>query len=167
MNELQALHEAMTKTIRAGLPDKVRVDAFPDLEKGFNLPAVFFGMTDFVPGTENGTGMTPIKGRFQAVVLVDPVLPFASLSAMWLGMQLASLLHFQYWGLDFVNRVEDVIGEADNTNPALAAFEVWSVQWTQEFWIGDINAWPFPEIEPVQVVYDPDPDVVEVSGVMP
>jgi hypothetical protein len=151
----------MTQTIKAALPEKVVVDAFPDLHDGFNLPAVFFGMTGFVPGPDNGTGLSCIRGKFQAVILVDPNLPYASLAAMWLGMRLVTLLRAQYWDLDFVDAVQDVLGEPDNTNPALAAFEVWGVSWTQDFYVGNLAEWPFPEIVPVPV--DPLPGPAEVE----
>lgn len=154
MNEqtfLDRLHTAMTATIKAAMPGVAHVEAFPDLEKTFHVPAIFFGMPAFSPGPDSGTGKTAIHGKFQALILVDSVEPHAPLQGMWLATRLASVLRGQYWGLDDVDATTDVRAELDGSNDALAAFVVWSVEWSQVIHVGDTAEWPWPELQPLPV----------------
>ena len=166
MNELEQLYEAIKATFQAALPENVLVDWQPDLQDGFNLPAVFFAMTDWVPADDPGTGETVVNGRFQAVILTDPVLEKSALQAAWLSLKLTQVLRAQYWGLDFVNTTTDVKG-GPAPNPALEGFEVFGLEWTQEIHIGDIEDWPFPDIVNTPVRLAPAPDEVDVGLVAP
>lgn len=144
MNELKELHDAMTTAISAAMPSVVRVEAFPDLEKSFDLPAVFFGLTEFRVAADNGTGQTILEGHFQACILVDPLQDDAEIKAGWIAAKLAQVLRGQYWGLDFVESPEDVVAQPDNSSPELASFIVWGVQWSQKVYVGDLE-WPWAE----------------------
>jgi hypothetical protein len=163
-HELEALHDAITLTLKACMPDVLHIEAFPDLENNFKVPALFFGLTEFRPGVDTGTGKTAIRGKFQAVILVDSVLKHAPLHGMWLATRLASVLRGQYWGLDFTEESDNVHAEPDGSNPELAAFVVWTVQWTQTFHIGDVTEWPFPwpDNEPPPIEAEPGIGVAEV-----
>ena len=147
MNELKELHDAMTTAISAAMPSVVRVEAFPDLEKGFDLPAVFFGLTEFRVAADNGTGQTILEGHFQACILVDPLQDDAEIKAGWIAAKLAQVLRGQYWGLDFVESPEDVVAQPDNSSPELASFIVWGVQWTQKIYVGGLE-WPWADEPP-------------------
>lgn len=157
MNELKTLHEVMTAKIKEALPAAAHVEAFPDLDKEFLLPAVFFGLTEFRVDDDDGTGKTILEGRFQACILVDSVLADAVLMAGWLAAQLAKLLRSQYWDLDFVEGTENVSAEPDNSSPELASFMVWVVQWTQKIHVGDLE-WPWPDQPPGNLVWSFSPD---------
>ena len=158
MNELKELHDAMTSTIRAGLPAVVRVEAFPDLEKGFDLPALFFGLTEFRVADDSGTGQTILDGRFQACILVDPLQDDAEIKAGWIAAKLAQVLRGQYWGVDFVESTENVVAQPDDSSPELASFIVWVVQWTQKIHVGDLE-WPWPDQPPGNLVWGLSPDI--------
>lgn len=153
-NELATLHDAITATIKAALPELVRVEAFPDLENGFDAPAVFFGLTEFKPGPDKGTGKTAIQGTFQALILVDSILPHAALQCMWIATRLATVLRGQYWGLDFVDCAENAHAEPTEL-PELESCVVWSVRWSQDFHVGDDTQWPWPD-QSQEVVWDVD-----------
>lgn len=161
MNELKTLHEAMTATLKAGLPEVVTVEAYPEIDNEFGLPAVFFGLSGFHPGTDTGTGKTALNGTFQAIILVDPVKPHASLQASWLAAKLSMLLHAQYWDLDFVEGAEGIEAKPDDSSPELASFLVWVVQWTQVLHVG-LEQWPWPDEPPGTLVFDFGPGVGEV-----
>lgn len=147
MNVFKTLHDAMTATIKADMPDGVTVEAYPEMDNRFNLPAVFFGLSEFHPDSNVGTGETVLRGTFQAIILVDPVLPHASLQASWLAAKLSMLLHAQYWDLDFVEGTKDVSARPDDSSPELASFLVWVVQWTQVMRVGEM-VWPWPPETP-------------------
>ena len=152
-NELAELHGAIARTIQAEMPDVVHVEAFPDLEARFRVPALFFGLTEFRPGPDTGTGKTAVHGKFNALILVDSVRKHAPLQSMWIATRLATLLRGQYWDLEFVDCAEDVHAEP-TSNPQLEQFVVWSVSWTQVFHIGECE-WPWPD-ESQEVVWDVD-----------
>lgn len=145
MDELTALHDAMTQTLTPCFPEVINLQAFPDLRDGFDLPALFFGLTGFTPGEDRGTGKTTLKCAFQAAILTDPLEPHSELQAMWLAARLASKLRGQYWDLEFVQPAEGITAEADNSNPDLVAFTAWGVKWTQDVDVGDEAEWPWPD----------------------
>lgn len=153
-NELAALHDAISATIKDAMPELVKVEAFPDLESGFDVPAVFFGLTEFKPGPDTGTGKTAIHGTFQALVLVDSILPHAALQCMWIATRLATVLRGQYWGLEFTDCAEDAHAEP-TALPELESCVVWGVRWSQVFHVGDEAEWPWPE-ESRELVVDVD-----------
>lgn len=164
---LAQLHDAITDTLKAFMPEVVHVEAFPDLEKSFDVPAIFFGMPEFEPGPDSGTGKTAIHGKFQALILVDVTKPHAPVQGMWLATRMASVLRGQYWGLDFVEPTRDVRAVLDNSDPALEAFVTWAVSWTQDFHVGDEAEWPWPDLQSTPV-YPLGPGEIEVvTGVVP
>lgn len=162
-NELEQLHDAIACTIKAGMPDLLHVEAFPDLERRFRVPALFFGLTEFKPGIDTGTGKTAVNGRFQALVLVNSVNPHAPLQCMWIATRLATLLRGQYWDLDFTEEPEGVHAEP-TAHPQLEAFVVWSVSWTQVFHVGDEAPWPWPEAYPESLPAQIDPQIDDSAG---
>jgi hypothetical protein len=145
---LALLHDRITETLLAKLPGVVHVEAYPDLEKVVTVPAVFFGMPEFAPGPDSGTGKTAIHGKFQALILVDATDPHAPVQGMWLAARMASLLRGQYWELDYVEETKDVMAALDNSNPALEQFVTWGVSWSQDFHVGDNAEWPWPDLKP-------------------
>lgn len=152
-NELAELHDAITSTLQVAMPDVVHVEAFPDLQARFNVPALFFGLTEFRPGPDTGTGKTAVHGKFSALILIDAVHQHAPLQCMWIATRLATVLRGQYWGLDFVDCAENVQAEP-TSNPQLEAFVVWNVSWTQVFHLGEAE-WPWPD-ESQEVIWDVD-----------
>jgi hypothetical protein len=152
-NELEQLHDAITRTIKAGMPDVLHVEAFPDLEARFRVPALFFGLTEFKPGQDTGTGKTAIHGKFQALVLVDSTHSHAPLQCMWIATRLATLLRGQYWDLDFTEDARDVHAEP-TSHPQLESCMVWGVSWTQVFHVGEAE-WPWAD-ESQEVIWNVD-----------
>jgi hypothetical protein len=152
VSELTTLHEAIAATLRARMPKVKHVEAFPDLENEFGLPAVYFALTDITLGVDRGEGKTGLEGLFQACILVDPERNNASLQAAILATQVTAVLHNQYWGLDFITSPpERVHAQPDASAPELARFVVWVVEWTQHFEVGELE-WPF-EDEPGPIVW--------------
>lgn len=152
MSELTTLHEAIAATLRARMPKVKHVEAFPDLENEFGLPAVYFALTDITLGVDRGEGKTGLEGLFQACILVDPERNNASLQAAILATQVTAVLHNQYWGVDFITSPpERVHAQPDASAPELARFVVWVVEWTQHFEVGELE-WPF-EDDPGPIVW--------------
>lgn len=145
---LALLHDRITETLLAKLPGVVHVEAYPDLDNRFNVPAIFFGMPKFSPGTDDGSGKTAINGSFEALILVDATEKHAPVQGMWLSARVASLLRGQYWGLDFVEETKDVTASLVESGPGFEAFVTWGVSWTQTFHVGDAAEWPWPELQP-------------------
>ncbi|MGF6093091.1 hypothetical protein [Pseudomonas sp. 18173] len=151
MDELTTLHNAIEATFRAGLPSVVSVEAFPELNAEVGLPAVLFALTEIGEAPDNGSGKTSLSGRFQVCIMVDSTISKAALQAAILAAEISKILRGQYWGLDFVEEVQDVRAFPDDSMPELAQFVVWIVEWKQIFQIGETE-WLWP-VEPPGSLY--------------
>jgi hypothetical protein len=159
MSELTTFHEAIADTFRAAMPRVVQVEAFPELDAKVRVPALLFGLTDITPGVDRGTGKTALVGRFQSCVLIDATRPKASLQASILAAQMATVLKDQWWGLDFVTGpAENVHAQPEAPTLELEQFTMWSVQWTQNFEVGELE-WPWPEEAPGALLFGFNDDV--------
>lgn len=152
MNELTTLHEAITVTIKAGIPQFETVGAYAAADESTVLPALFYAITSLEPGVDPGDGRTGISAGFEARILVDPAHPHAPLLAVTLATELTVLLRKQFWALDFVEEASVV-----RAVPAAAApTSIWLVQWQQMLRLG-ITQWPWPDQPgPLAFAFSPD-----------
>jgi len=156
MSELTTLHEAITRTISAAMPNILHVEQFPELGSEVQTPALLYGLTDMTLGTDRGEGKTALIGRFQSCILVDAVRKKASLQAAILASQMAVILKDQYWDLDFVTGPpENIHAQPEAPTQDLEQFVMWSVQWTQAFEIGTLE-WPWPDEPPGSLMFGLD-----------
>lgn len=159
MSELTTLHEAITRILNEQMPKVVHVEAFPELESEVKTPALLFGLTDMTLGIDRGEGKTALVGRFQSCILVEADRKKASLQAAILAAQMTSVLHNQYWGLDFVvGEPQQIHAQPEAPTLDLEQFVMWSVQWTQEFEVGEL-VWPWPDEPPGSLVFGFSPDI--------
>lgn len=156
-SELKQLHDAMTATMRAGMPQIRLVEAYPKLQEGMKLPALLYAATNFAPGVEHGDGRLCVKVTFEALILLESKRAMAPLQAAILAAKLMQLLEYQYWGVDFVGRVEDVQAMPSEVAPELARCVGWSLQWRQDVYLGD-TAWPWENEPPGSLVFAFDPE---------
>lgn len=157
MSELTTLHEAITQTLKAGLPQVLCVEQFPELGAEVNVPALLYGITDMTLGTDRGTGKTALIGRFQGCILVEATRDKASLQAAILASQVTVLLRDQHWDLEFVTGPpENVHAQPEAPTLELEQFVIWSVQWTQAFEVGTLE-WPWPDERPGLLVFGVEP----------
>jgi len=148
VSELTTLHEAITRTVKAAMPQVLHVEEFPELGDEVQVPALLYGLTDLTLGEDRGTGQTALIGRFQSCILIDATRPKASLQAAILASQLVVTLRYQMWGLDFVvGPPENVHAQPEAPEKDFEQFVMWSVQWTQAFEIGTLE-WPWPDEPP-------------------
>ena len=154
MSELTTLHDAIVATFSAAMPRVVQVEAFPELGKEVRVPALLFGLTDISPGVDRGTGKVALVGRFQSCVLIDATRPKASLQASILATQMATVLKDQWWGgLDFLTGPpENIHAQPEAPTMELEQFVLWSVQWTQNFEVGELE-WPWPDESPGMLLF--------------
>lgn len=157
MSELKTLHDAMTATFKARMPEVVHVEAYPDLNAEVRLPALLFALTAMPPAPDRGTGKVSITGRFQALILVDPCWPHAPLQAATLAGQMVATLRGQYWDLDFVEEPTDISAQPDGSSPELAQFVTWLVEWSQVFDLGELE-WPWPDESGTSLAFGFYPD---------
>lgn len=158
MSELTTLHDAITATLSAAMPKVLHVEAFPELESKVRTPALLYGLTDMSPGENQGEGKTALIGRFQSCILIDADRPKASLQAAILAAQMTVALKDQYWGLDFIKGPPtQVHAQPEAPTEALEQFVMWSVQWVQEFELGEFE-WPWPDEPPGSLVFGFSPD---------
>lgn len=151
MNELPILHEAITASIKAAIPQFETVGAFAAANASTLLPALLFGITRLEPGVDPGDGRSGIIATFEARILVDPAHQQASLQALTLATELTVLLRNQFWALDFVDSVSMVRAMPTAETPA-----IWLVQWQQLLRLG-VTQWPWPdEPGPVAFAFSPD-----------
>ena len=141
------LHEAIEATFRERIPAFKHVEPYPELNKEMGEPALVFAVTGMGEVDDTGTGKTTLNCRFQAVVLVDATRKRAPLQAAILAGRVATVLHGQYWGLDFVESPEHIQVQPDGSTPELAQFCVWVVEWMQVVHFGEFS-WPWPDEPP-------------------
>ncbi|WP_228393640.1 hypothetical protein [Pseudomonas helleri] len=158
MSELTTLHDAITATLSAAMPKVLHVEAFPELDSKVRTPALLYGLTDMSPGTDRGEGKTALIGRFQSCILIDADRPKASLQAAILAAQMAVALKDQWWDLDFVlSAPTQIHAQPEAPTKELEQFVMWSVQWIQEFEVGELE-WPWPDEPPGSLLFGFSPD---------
>lgn len=156
-SELRVLHEAMTATLTAALPQIEHVEAYPVLKEGMKLPALLYAATNFAPGVDPGDGRLCVTVTFEAVILVEAERPMAPLQAAILAGKVLQVLQQQYWGLDFVDQVQGAQAMPAEAVPELVRCQGWAVQWQQDVYLGD-TAWPWEDQPPGSLVFAFDPD---------
>nr|WP_314493258.1 hypothetical protein [uncultured Pseudomonas sp.] len=156
-SELTQLHAAMTQAMTKALPQLPNIAAYPVLEAGMQLPAMFYALTGMAPGPDPGDGRTCIMATFEALILVEEDREQAPLQAAILASKLVKLLDGQYWDLDFVDQTQDVQAMPSEITPELLKCVGWSVQWRQTVYLGGTE-WPFPDEPPGALVFAFDPD---------
>ena len=152
VSELTALHEAIEATFRERIPAFKHVEPYPELNKEMGEPALVFAVTGMGPADDTGTGKTSLTCQFQAVVLVDATRTRAPLQAAILASRVATVLHAQYWDLDFVDAPTHVQVQPDGSTPELAQFCVWVVEWRQVVHFGEFE-WPWEDEAPGSLVF--------------
>ncbi|WP_223432551.1 hypothetical protein [Pseudomonas sp. GL-B-26] len=157
MSDLTTLHDAITATLSAAMPKVLHVEAFPELDSKVRTPALLYGLTDMSPGTDRGEGKTALVGRFQSCILIDADRPKASLQAAILAAQMTVALKDQMWGLEFVTGPpEHIHAQPEAPTKELEQFVMWSVQWVQNFELGEL-VWLWPDEPPGSLVFDIEP----------
>ena len=157
-SELKQLHDAMTATLQAGLPQFQLVEAYPKLIKeGMPLPALLYAATNFAPGANSGDGRLCLKVTFEALILLESSRALAPLQAAILAAKLMQLLDLQYWDLDFVGPTENAQAMPAEVVPELARCVGWAVQWQQDVYLGETE-WPWADEPPGSLVFAFDPD---------
>lgn len=146
---LERLYAAIEEHIRQALPQLSFVATCPDIDGrvGVPLPAVFLEPVEFEPGPDIGTGETVLVLRFEARAIVGPELARHQQLGAQLATQIAILLRAQTWGLDNVEPAQFVQAQQDWTKPELDGYTVWTVEWTQQIYLGEVE-WLWPDEPP-------------------
>ncbi|MHA3737869.1 hypothetical protein ACXR0M_19645 [Pseudomonas sp. Eth.TT006] len=148
---LDELYQAIEQHLLSHLPGVRAVTAWPDIKDRIALPAVFIEMAEMEPGTDIGTGQTPLICRFEARIIVDPIRAKHCQQAAQLAAQLAVLLRMQTWGVA-VEPAEFVQAMQDWTKPELDGYTVWVVEWTHKLHLG-AEEWPWPDEPPGSLLF--------------
>ena len=137
LKNLSTLHEAVEAGLRMKFPDMVSVETYPRIGRKIPTPCIVIEMSEMEPGHDPGTGQTALIGRFQARVIVDPILDGAELAVRELAARVAKAIHFQTWECPVTPAKLVMIAE-DPFKPHLDTYLVWLVEWTHEFDLGDV-----------------------------
>lgn len=154
MSDLNTLHQAITDTVRAAMPQFETVDSYAAAQQNTALPALLHAITGLKPGTDPGDGHSCVVATFEARIVVDASRPQAALDATALAAQLIVLLRKQYWDVDFVEDARAIKALPQGTDLPAAS---WLVQWEQTLHLGDTQ-WPWPNQPPGSLVFAFDPD---------
>lgn len=152
MNELDALHQAISATIAAAMPQLATVGSHAAVQEGMALPALFHSIIRLKPGIDPVDGHSRIDATFEARIHVDPGQPQAAQQASTLATRLMVLLHQQYWNIDFVEEARPTKAQALYGSPS-----VWRVRWKQALHLGEVQ-WPWPDQPPGSLLLAFDPD---------
>ncbi|WGV21966.1 hypothetical protein QIY50_07135 [Pseudomonas putida] len=153
-SELTRLHEAITATIKEGIPQLKHVEACPVLEDGLPLPMLMYAITNMQPGDDPGDGRVCVVATFEACILVEAARHQAPIQAAILATKLVGLLNYQQWGQDFVLPVSDVFAGPTAPIPELAECTAWAVQWRQTIYLGTTQ-WVWDDDSPSSLVLAP------------
>ncbi|QLG93281.1 hypothetical protein HZF02_15505 [Pseudomonas yamanorum] len=154
---LDQLYQAIEQHLQQRLPGVQMVAAWPDIENHIPLPAVFLELAEIEPGTDIGTGETTMVCKFEARIIVDPILAHHHRQAVQLATQLIVLLRAQSWDLP-VEPAEFVQAVQDWTRPDLDGYTVWLVEWTQTIYLGT-EEWPWPDEPPGSLLIGISPEI--------
>ncbi|MCP3749626.1 hypothetical protein [Pseudomonas sp. SBB6] len=156
MSELQTLHEAITATITAAMPQLETVAAYTATDQNTALPALYHAMTNLKPGTDPGDGRCCLLATFEARILVDASVAQAPLQVATLATQLTVLLRQQYWQMNFVEAAKNVLASVVQPPAGSPSPISWLVQWEQVLYLG-AEQWPWPnEPGPLAFAFSPD-----------
>lgn len=154
MSELSRLHEAITTTIKAAMPQFETVGSYTTVQQDTALPALFHTITSLKPSTDPGDGHSCILATFEARIAVDGHRPQAALESTELAAQLMVVLRKQYWGIDFVEEAHTLQALPQATDLPTAT---WVLQWQQVLHLGEAQ-WHWPNQPPGSLVFAFDPD---------
>lgn len=153
---LDQLYSAICAGIRSVLPSAVLVDLWPELKRRITLPAVLIELNELEPGEDPYTGETAIIGRFQARIVVDPIMLKSHALCSGMAAALVVALREQRWGLP-ISPAEFVQAAEDFTKPELDSYRVWMIEWRHEFHMGEID-WPFEDSSGLSFYLGFDPE---------
>lgn len=152
MTDLSGLHQAVSATLRAAMPQLRTVECYAAVQAQTPLPALFHGIVGLKPGIDPGDGHSCVIATFEARIHTDASQPYPALEAVDLAAQLMVLLRKQYWNIDFVEEARSVQALPSNASPT-----TWTVQWEQVLHLGQVQ-WPWPNQPPGSLVLAFDPD---------
>lgn len=152
MSDLSRLHDAISTTLKAAMPQLETVASYTDTQPDTQLPALFHAIVGLRPGVDPGDGHSCIVARFEARIVVDASRPGAALEATALATQLMVLLRKQYWDIEFVEEARAI-----QAQPLATAPSSWTLQWEQVLHLGQAQ-WPWPNQPPGSLVFSFDPD---------
>ena len=152
MSDLNQLHQAISATIAAAMPQLATVGSHAVVQEGSVLPALFHSIVRLKPGIDPGDGHSCIDATFEARIHVDASHPQAAQNASTLAAQLVVLLRKQYWEIDFVEEAR-----VTKARPLYGTPSAWRVRWKQVLHLGEAQ-WPWPNQPPGSLVFAFDPD---------
>lgn len=148
----------MATIMRQALPQVVDVQYYPKLEEGMPMPALYFALSGLAPGPDPGDGRTAVMATFEACALVESAREQAHLQAAVLASKLVRLLgNDQYWGVDCVDRAQDVHAMPSESIPELLQCAAWTIQWRHVLYLGETE-WVWDDQPPGKLVFAFDPD---------
>lgn len=149
--DLDALHQAITDSIRQAFPSLQTVDEYPDDRRKVAVPAVLVELTELsaAPDDDPGTGQLALEAQFEARYIIG----FRGLAQARLirsnAATLAHHIHRQRWGLP-IEPARVTACMPDEFSPELDQYHVWRVEWSQIVHIG-ANEWIDNGITPSEV----------------
>ncbi|MDD1014690.1 hypothetical protein [Pseudomonas rubra] len=156
MSELNRLHEAISATIKAALPQFETVEAYVSADHTTVLPALFHSITGLKPGDDPGDGRVRVIATFDARIFVASASQHAALEAVTLASQVTVLLRKQFWAQDFVDEAQAVQARPVQAPADAVVPHSWTVQWEQALYLGE-RQWPWPdEPGPLAFAFSPD-----------
>jgi len=154
MSDLVQLHQAITSTLEAAIPQLQTIASYAAVQQDTPLPALFHSIVEMKPASDPGDGHSCVTATFEARIVVDARRPQSALEVMALAARLMVVLRQQYWGVDFVEEARAVNALPQGTEWPAAT---WVVKWEQVLHIGE-SQWPWPNQPPGSLVFAFDPD---------
>lgn len=151
MSIITDLHQAIIDTLIAEIPGIETSGFYPKLREAVKAPAVFVDMVSLELGDDPGTDEIAYVARFEVRIVVGAVddQVSASLRVRELAAEVGWIIHKNSFGLPVKPAALVSIGH-DGFSPDLGAYEVWMVEWEQEFHIGE-SVWDQAGITPSEI----------------
>ncbi|MDA0782415.1 MAG: hypothetical protein O2942_09160 [Proteobacteria bacterium] len=149
MSFIEDLHSAILAEITTSIAGIQTSGAYPKLQTAVSVPAVFVDLSSLEPGDNPGTEQVALVARFEARVIVNSA-DNGLMKVRELAVEVAKIIHNKNFGMK--TRLSRLVSIGpDSFSPELDAYDVWIVEWEQEFDIG-LSVWDGTGIVPTEIL---------------
>tara|TARA_B100001564_G_C20321683_1_gene526014 strand:- start:13 stop:534 length:522 start_codon:yes stop_codon:yes gene_type:complete len=145
MSFIEDLHNAILLEITSNIASIATSGSYPKLQTAIAVPAVFVDLASLDFGDDPATEQLALTGRFEARVIVNAA-DNGQIRVRELAIEVARVVHNKNFGMK--TRLSRVVSIGpDQFSPELDAYDVWLVEWEQQFDIGD-SVWDGEGVRP-------------------
>jgi len=156
MSFIEDLHNAILTEITSNIAGIQTSGAYPKLQTAIAVPAVFVDLVSLDLGDDPATEQLALTGRFEARVIVNSA-DNGPMKVRELAVEVGKIIHNKNFGMK--TRLSRLVSIGpDQFSPELDAYDVWLVEWEQQFDVG-LSVWDGTGIVPTEILLGYVPEV--------